>query len=469
VGVLPPPGAVWRQRVGVLGLIAATLFVAGCGAPDRRLPEEAQLAKDEATKKSNDQVVHSEGGTVTIYVGEGGDRKDYFTVTWKKAEVDFNLKDAEFGGQIQEVSGTIVEKGEVQSTFVAREGSVDKGARRLNLAGGVKLTSKINDSSLVSEMLAYDGDSGVVEAAKGIEANMSGISIKGMERIAANVDLSEVWNDMKSGKKKVSLLPAIASVSIASGSAAMVKVQGLDIEMSGQQLVETKRLPNARLQITISGKPVTVAWKSVGTTFTGAEVTAIVSEKNRALISAQATGGITFTAKRQGDTVTVKAPSVSYLEATQRLDLGGAFTLDRKTAKGDHVHATGTGGFVVLDRQAKELEMVKNAELKGPVIFKVTGKRLDSETEKEVPFYVNASGNLLTYSESTRKAVLSGNVKLDGNDPSIIGTMSGIDRLEITLTPDWEVDSISMRGAEGKTIIQQTTGGGGGGGGGRRK
>lgn len=468
VGVRPPPGAGWRQRVGGSGLFAGLLLLSlsGCGTPNRRLPEEAQLAKDEATKKSNDQVVHSEGGTVTIYVGEGGDRKDYFTVTWKKAEVDFNLKDAEFGGQIQEVSGTIVEKGEVQSTFVAREGSVDKGARRLNLAGGVKLTSKINNASLMSEMLAYDGDSGVIEAAKGIRTSFSGISIQGIERIAANVDLSEVWNNMKNGKKVGSLLPAVASVAIASSATAMIQGPG-GLDITGFDEWNAKRLPDGSIRVSVTGTPVVSNWTSQGLQLKGAEL--IVTAKNEKLVSAQMKGGITFTAKQGGDTMVVTTPSATYTDGDQRLEVPGTLTLDRKTAKGETTYAKGTGGTVFIDRNSKSTDLIKTAELRGPISFKMTGTRVDSETKKNVPYFVNASGNRLTYSETERKVVLAGNVEVDGNDPAFIGRMEGIERVEITLTETREIDTISLKGDPARTRVGTTGGTGSGGGGGRKK
>lgn len=169
------------KRIGFLALV---LVFVGCGSPDRRLPENVALEKEkEHEKRGSEQIVSSAGGTVTVY--DHNNRKNYFTVTWKQAEVNFDIEESIYGGKIQEISGTIVRGEKVQSTFVAREGSVEKGTRLVRLAGGVKVTSTLMDSKLVCNELAYDADTNIIDASKGVEADISGYQIRGIEHLRA--------------------------------------------------------------------------------------------------------------------------------------------------------------------------------------------------------------------------------------------------------------------------------------------
>lgn len=439
------------------------LALVGCGTEGRRLPEDVVLQKEKDLDSNANQRILSAGGTVKIFTA-GKDKSDnYYTVTWKEAEADFNLEEAAYGGKIQELSGTIVENGEVQSTFVAREGSVDKGTKRLNLAGGVKVTSKMYDASIESDVMAYDADTGILEAATGIKASMQGLVVKGVEVITAKGDLSEAWNNMKNGKKSGSLLAAVTSVALASGAGAIIQSELLGMKITGWSDFNYSVLAGGNLRVTVTGRPFG-EWPKQGLSLRSSEVT-LVASKNRDLISADMKGGITFTSKKSGEVMTVTAPSARYTDADQKLVVPGSITLDRKTANGDTVLAKGSGGTVFIDRNAKDADMVKSAELTGPIDFRMTSKRTDPETKKDTSYFVSAAGNNLTYSEANRKIILSGDVKVDGNDPSFIGTMSGVDRIEITLTENREIESVDLKGDPAKTVIEQKskppTGGGG--------
>lgn len=226
------------------------------------------------------------------------------------------------------------------------------------------------------------------------------------------------------------------------------------------------RQPGKKLKINIDGTPVVASWMAQGLELTAKGLELMATEDYK-LLSAALTGGIVFTAKESGDVMTVEAPGANYTEADQKLTVTGALTLDRKSAEGDRVYASGSGGTVFLDRNSTKDDLIKSAKLSGPVVFKLTGFRLDEETKKKMPYSVNASASSLTYSDSERQAILEGNVKIDGNDPTLFGSMSNVDRVVIKLSATREIDSIEMSGNPATTTFEQktkTTGGGGAGG-----
>lgn len=170
-------------------LFGASLFgwcTLSC-APNRKLPEQVAIEKEIASEaKGTAKSVVSGGGDLERFSNDK-ERKKLWTVSWKKAALDFDLTESEFGGQIQEVSGTFCENGKVASTFIAREGFIDRGSKVIRLKGGVKVVSVKEDISIDCGELSYDGASGIIEAPAGITARMGGYLIREPDSVLAKM------------------------------------------------------------------------------------------------------------------------------------------------------------------------------------------------------------------------------------------------------------------------------------------
>lgn len=222
-------------------------------------------------------------------------------------------------------------------------------------------------------------------------------------------------------------------------------------------------LPNKRIEIMVTGNPV-ATWPKQGIELKAATLVLTVTTDQK-LISAQLKQGVTFTANKADSRqrIDVKAASAVYTEATQKLDIEGLFTLDTKASDtGEAFHVEGRGGTISLDRSGEGTDLVKSAQVGGRVKFKLSGARTEDDGKTKLPFYVNAGGDSLTYSRTSREVVLSGNVSLDGDDPSLFGDISGVNAVTITLSPTGSVRKIHMKGDPGKTRVEQKGKSGGG-------
>ncbi|MEQ1820966.1 MAG: hypothetical protein ABL949_00475 [Fimbriimonadaceae bacterium] len=170
-------------------LVVSMLMVVSC-APNRKLPEQVAIEKEIATEaKGTGKSIVSGGGNFERYNTDKA-RKKLWAVTWKKAALDFDLSESKFGGRIQEVSGSFCENGQVASTFVAREGFIDKGSKVIRLKGGVKVVSIKDEISIDCGELSYDGATGLISAPAGVTAKMGGYVIREPEPVLAKMEKS---------------------------------------------------------------------------------------------------------------------------------------------------------------------------------------------------------------------------------------------------------------------------------------
>lgn len=245
---------------------------------------------------------------------------------------------------------------------------------------------------------------------------------------------------------------------------------GTEFRATGWESFLVKRLPNKNISLEIGGAPVVAKWIAQRLELQASRLEMVATTDYR-LVTAKLIGGITFIAREdQNGNLTVKAPGATYTESEQKLVVTGALTVDRTSGEGDTMHAEGKSGTIFLDRNSSRDALVKSANLTGPVTFSLKGSRVDEETKKKVPYLVKATADRLDYSDADRKAVLAGNVTLSGNDPTLFGEMTGVDKATIILDAAREIESIEFEGNPGKTKIEQRTGAtGGGGAGGKRK
>lgn len=236
--------------------------------------------------------------------------------------------------------------------------------------------------------------------------------------------------------------------------------QGRAVEITNYTSWRAEKTKDGRVRLTVSARngKVTANWKLEGLRLEAKELVMIATQKDFRLISADLTGGISVTSRRpstaagETQTVDIDAPSATYTAADQKVEVSGAFKVARVDGgTGEKMNASGSGGTVTLTPRGTSKNGIQEALVRGPVVFSMVGRR--EEEGKKVSYTLNGRGNRLTFNDAARQAVLSGNVTLSGDDPTVAGNMTGIEKAVITLDAAGEIDSIDMEGNPGSTVI----------------
>jgi hypothetical protein len=256
------------------------------------------------------------------------------------------------------------------------------------------------------------------------------------------------------------LLVGILMAAPRQGTPKIEDAQGRAVEITNYTSWRAERTKNGLIRLTVraaNGK-VTANWKLEGLRLEAKELVMLATQKDYRLISADLSGGISITSRRpstvagETQTVDIDAPSASYTTADQKVEISGAFKVARTdSGTGEKMNASGSGGTVTLTPRGTSKNGIQDALVRGPVIFSMVGRR--EEEGKKVNFTLNGRGNRLTFNDAARQAVLSGNVSLSGDDPTVAGNMTGIEKAVITLDAAGEIDSIDMEGNPGSTVI----------------
>jgi hypothetical protein len=239
---------------------------------------------------------------------------------------------------------------------------------------------------------------------------------------------------------------------------------GSELRVTGFDQWSIEKMGKGTYQLTMTGRP-HAEWLKQGLDLKAKSLEMVASGDYK-LISAELKGGVEFSSEKSGSNgrVEVKTQTATYTEADEKLVVSGGLVLDQTgEANGQVLHAEGSSGTVFLDRKGSDRDLIKSATLSGPIKFKLSGMREDDEAKKKVPFFVNATAGVLTYAKAEKKIVLKQNVKIDGNDPSIFGEISGVHTVTLFLSEAGEITKIVMEGDPGSTKIEQKSKGGGGG------
>jgi lipopolysaccharide export system protein LptA len=256
------------------------------------------------------------------------------------------------------------------------------------------------------------------------------------------------------------LLVGILMAAPRQGTPKIEDAQGRAVEITNYTSWRAERTKNGLIRLTVraANGRVTANWKLEGLRLEAKELVMLATQKDYRLISADLSGGISITSRRpstvagETQTVDIDAPSASYTTADQKVEISGAFKVARTdSGTGEKMNASGSGGTVTLTPRGTTKNGIQDALVRGPVIFSMVGRR--EEEGKKVNFTLNGRGNRLTFNDAARQAVLSGNVSLSGDDPTVAGNMTGIEKAVITLDAAGEIDSIDMEGNPGSTVI----------------
>jgi lipopolysaccharide export system protein LptA len=224
---------------------------------------------------------------------------------------------------------------------------------------------------------------------------------------------------------------------------------------------------------TSEGRKITGDWKKQGVHVEVGQLEAIVNVEQdgaRMLQDATLTGTILakFTrpssnaASKAQQTVTLNAASADYKGATGVVEVRGGLTLNRQDPGADEkMTATGSSGTITLSDLNAQANGVKSAVLNGPVVMTMTGRRRGDDGKPQA-FDLHGSADKLVFNDAARTIVLTGHVKITGDDPSIGGEISGVNSATVKFSATGEVESIDMEGDPGRTIVTDKKKGGGG-------
>jgi hypothetical protein len=183
------------------------VLLVGCAPPPTKLPEQIELEKQ---KEKNDvkgevRMVQSGGGETTIYVK---DRIKAWEISWKRAELDFELNESTFGGKLIGVKGTLFRDGAEASTFVAERAVVVRGSKVLKLEGGTKITSVDPGGRVQCQTAWYDGETGLIRAEGDIMAEYLGYRMSGVPAVMADSQLRMIATPDMFDREKLKKTPA---------------------------------------------------------------------------------------------------------------------------------------------------------------------------------------------------------------------------------------------------------------------
>lgn len=272
-------------------------------------------------------------------------------------------------------------------------------------------------------------------------------------------------------------VPAFALAAATLGAFAVPRLQDenkQNLDVTGWKSWKVERLEGGKkLRLFVRAEPggvVVAKWIKEGVTFQAAELE-MVATADYKLISARLDKAIEFEANRPSaagkgrQILNVTAPAASYDAVAQIVKVPGKITLVRSdSATGERMDASGASGKITLSEKGKDIGMIQEAALEGPVRFTMKGTRIEPGDEKtpdkKLPFSITGGGNRLTFSDVNKQIVFSGEVSLKGDDPFLAGEISGVDKATIQLNDKREIESVEMEGNPGRTKVEQKGGGG---------
>lgn len=216
-------------------------------------------------------------------------------------------------------------------------------------------------------------------------------------------------------------------------------------------------------------------WKSQGLTLEAKTIEGKlkVEGNSRTLLKGTLGGGVEVTAVRnssnpasnQKQTVNIKSTTATYDGNGQIVQADGGIDMHSSDPGAEQeLDASGSSGTVNLTEMGSKAGVVSSAVLKGPVKMKMRGKAETTENGKttRAPFFIDGRGDRMEYSSTARTIVLTGNVHIDGDHPSIMGSIDAIKAI-ITLSATGDVESLEFEGEPGRTVYEEKKSGGGGG------
>lgn len=237
-----------------------------------------------------------------------------------------------------------------------------------------------------------------------------------------------------------------AAAFIALGVAALVSAQQAkrillvdkesNVEIVGYSGFNIKYLGKGRSSVTATGKPLVVNWTTQEMNLkTSRFVGTVAQGEGRSLELESATlTGVDMLLKRAsaaaGSTakqeLVMTGESGTYTASTSTLKLLGGIKIERKDPAAEQsMTLTGASATIILypnplPKGARSA--MKSGEVAGPVRIEVNSVRV--EEGKKLASKIVATGNRLDLSDPDSTMTLTGNVRITGNDPALMGDVT---------------------------------------------
>lgn len=190
------------------------------------------------------------------------------------------------------------------------------------------------------------------------------------------------------------------------------------------------------------------------------------------LREADLTGGVTTTVERDSGLAGSKAPQTTTINASSAhfdaqkstvSSLGAISFINVDPPLSRTLKATGSKGTITLSESPKANNGVSKAVIEGPVTIEMRGVR-DEKNEKtgkvgKVPYLVTGRGARMVYDATLRTVTLTGDVRIDGDDPVLGGDLRAT-KAVLTMDGKGEIVSVDFEGP-GETILRDKSKGGG--------
>lgn len=236
-----------------------------------------------------------------------------------------------------------------------------------------------------------------------------------------------------------------------------------------------KQLEDGRIKFVAKGTPVRAIWGARNTTIECTELSGFASregKKDLEISTADMKGKVVMTStapssqkvSSQSQTVILTADSADFVASTGTVNLIGEVTIVNKDPGAKRsMTLTGNAGTVVLSPDMKEPDKaVKSAILKGPVNFTINGTRevkdVKTGAKKLVDVVITGQANQLSYLADGRKLSLTGNVKIDSDDPLLSGSMEDLSDATIWFNEKFDPINVEMNGNPGSSSIKPKKG-----------
>jgi lipopolysaccharide export system protein LptA len=168
-------------------------------------------------------------------------------------------------------------------------------------------------------------------------------------------------------------------------------------------------------------------------------------------------------ASRQDQVLTLRGAEGRFTILDNTFELTGGVNLNQNDPGANTTTAiTAKRGTVALTQAPSTAAgaAIRTAQLRGNVTVNIRSERLEEQQgqRRAVPYTLNAVAQVMTYSTEANTITLEQNVRIDGTDPTLIGSVENVNRAVIRLDANGQPAGVDFFGSPGTTRMRQTGG-----------
>ena len=170
------------------------VVISGCGRskPERPNGSGATNASTDPKKTEAIAVAVSAGKSTRTDLKT---REKQWYIEWQSANLA--IVNGQQSGMMFKVKGNTYEKGGVSTEFFADHAEADKGADRLILSGGIKITSKLKKAVMTAKKVEWLADVKVFKASGDVLLDSSQGVVGPVDELYADANLEKVASSLK--------------------------------------------------------------------------------------------------------------------------------------------------------------------------------------------------------------------------------------------------------------------------------